>query len=221
MSETSLLLILGGLWALCGVVAAIVMGRRGHSPFPWFVLGFVLGPLVVPLVLGAIRREQPTPVVHVAHSQPSDGSLAVLVGVDGSDEAKGALVTGIALFGTRIGRLTIATVLDHDVEDSSAGRDMQDRAREILSAHALLAAGLLDRKPETVVLTGRPADALVHHALADNYQVIVISPRGKGASRVLFGSVASSLARGVGVPVVILPPAMPSPAGSEQSAPRV
>jgi nucleotide-binding universal stress UspA family protein len=207
VSATSLLFILGGLWAFSGVVAAIVMGRRGHSSFPWFVLGFVLGPLVVPLVLGAIRREQPTPVVHFGHTEPSIGSLAVLVGVDGSDEAKGALVTAIALIGTRIGRLTIATVLDHDAEGSSAGREAQDRAREMLSAHALLAAGLLHREPETVMLNGRPADALVQHALAGNYQLIVVSPRGKGASRVLFGSVASSLARGVGVPVVILPPA--------------
>jgi nucleotide-binding universal stress UspA family protein len=207
VSATSLLFILGGLWAFSGVVVAVVMGRRGHSAFPWFVLGFVLGPLVVPLMLGAIHREQVTPVVHFGHTEPSVESLAVLVGVDASDEAKGALVTAIALFGTRIGRLTIATVLDHDVDGTSAGREAQDRAREMLSAHALLAAGLLDREAETVVLTGRPADALVQHALAGNYQLIVVSPRGKGASRVLFGSVASSLARGVGVPVVILPPA--------------
>ena len=207
MSATSLLFIVFGLWTFSGFVAAIVMGRRGHSPFPWFVLGFVFGPLVVALMLGAVRREQSTPVVHVGHTEQSVESLAVLVGVDGSDEAKGALVTGLALFGTRIGRLTIATVLDHDVDGSSAGREAQERAREMLSAHALLAAVLLDREAETVMLTGRPADALVHHAFAGNFQVIVVSPRGKGASRVLFGSVASSLARGVGVPVVMLPPA--------------
>lgn len=218
MSATSTLFILLGLWICSGAVAATVMGRRGHSSFSWLVLGCVFGPIVAALMVSAIRHEQHTPAVHVG-SASADGSLAVLVGVDGSDAAKAALVTGIALFGVRIGRLTIATVLDHDFESTSAGRDAQDRAREMLSAHALLAAELLGREPETVVLTGRPADALVHYARAGNYQVIVVSPRGKGASRVLFGSVASSLSRSVGVPVVILPPTGPHAANTTSSSP--
>jgi nucleotide-binding universal stress UspA family protein len=54
-------------------------------------------------------------------------------------------------------------------------------------------------------LAGRPANALAQYARDGSYDVIVVAPRGKGASRVLFGSVASHLARGVGVPLVILP----------------
>ena len=195
MSGTSLLFIVRVCWGLTGVAAAAFMGRRGHTPFPWLVLGFVFGPLVVALMVVAVRREERAPVVHDVRAKSSTEALSVLVGVDGSDEAKGALVTGISLLGPLIGRLTIATVLDHDIDGTSAGREARDRAEEMLSAHALLAAGLLDRMPETIMLIGRPADALAHHALAGNYHLILVAPRGKGASRVLFGSVASSLAR--------------------------
>ena len=45
-------------WAFIGVVAAVVMGRRGHAVYPWTVLGVVLGPLVIPLTVSAVRREQ-------------------------------------------------------------------------------------------------------------------------------------------------------------------
>ena len=45
-----------------------------------------------------------------------------------------------------------------------------------------------------MTLTGRPADALVQFAREHEYDLIVIAPRGRGASRVLFGSVASRLA---------------------------
>ena len=94
----------------------------------------------------------------------------------------------------------------------------QERSAAILQRDALLAAGLLEREPERATLTGRPADALVQFASARDYDLIVIAPRGKGASRVLFGSVASRLARGVGVPVAIMPPAVrssPDKASSE------
>ena len=206
MSATNALLVLVVAWALIGVVAAIIMAGRGHARYSWTMLGVLLGPLVIPLAISATRRE-PTPTSPLARTDPPSSHLAVLVGVDGSEDAKGALVNAIALFGTRIGRLTIATVLDYDLERTAAGRDEQDRALEMLSTHATLAAALLEREVETTMLAGRPADALVQYARDGNYDLIVVSPRGKGASRVLFGSVASQLARGVGVPVVILPPA--------------
>jgi nucleotide-binding universal stress UspA family protein len=207
MSPTNALFVLVVVWALIGAVAGFVMARRGHARYPWTMLGVLLGPLVIPLAISATRREPVAPTTRLTRREPRSRELAVLVGVDGSEDAKGALVNAIALFDTRIGRLTIATVLDYDLERTAGGRDEQDRALEMLSTHAMLAAALLEREVETTMLSGRPADALVEYARDGNYDLIVVSPRGKGASRVLFGSVASQLARGVGVPVVILPPA--------------
>jgi nucleotide-binding universal stress UspA family protein len=94
----------------------------------------------------------------------------------------------------------------------------QDRAAAILARDALLAAGLLDREQDRVTLTGRPAQALVHFAREHHDDLIVVAPRGRGASRVPFGSVASRLARGVGVPVAILPPAIQRSPGDASSA---
>jgi nucleotide-binding universal stress UspA family protein len=206
MSATGALVVFLLLWALIGVVAAIVMGRRGHAVYPWTVLGVLLGPLVIPLTVSAVRREQRAskPILHRTDLRSPE--LAVLVGVDGSEDAMGALVTAIGLFGNRIGRLTIATVLDFALEHTSAGRDEKALAVEMLATHARVGTDLFEREVETTMLFGRPADALVQHALDGKYDLIVVSPRGKGASRVLFGSVASRLARGAGVPVVILPP---------------
>ena len=214
MSATGALVVLFLLWAFVGVVAAVVMGRRGHALYPWVALGVVLGPLVIPLTVSAVRREESASEPTIMGTQLRSPELAVLVGVDGSEDAMGALVTAIGLLGNRIGRLTIATVLDFALEQTTAGRGEQALAVEMLATHALVAGELLEREVETTMLHGRPADALVQHALDGNYDLIVVSPRGKGASRVLFGSVASQLARGAGVPVVILPPANVSTRGT-------
>lgn len=214
MSATGALVVFFLLWAFIGVVAAVVMGRRGHALYPWVALGVVLGPLVIPLTVSAVRREESASEPTIMRTELRSPALAVLVGVDGSEDAMGALVTAIGLLGNRIGRLTIATVLDFALEQTSAGRGEQALAVEMLATHALVAGELLEREVETTMLHGRPADALVQHALDGNYDLIVVSPRGKGASRVLFGSVASQLARGAGVPVVILPPANVSTRGT-------
>ena len=212
MSATSALVVLIVSWVVIGVAAAIVMGRRGHAPYSWALIGAVLGPLVVPLMISAARREDTSSAAasrhpDVSRTDPARDGLDLLVGIDGSDQSMGALTRAIDLFGPFDARVTIATVLDYDAGLPNAPRGEQERAREILASAARLAAGMLDREPDTVVLTGRPDEALVRHAQEGDYDLIVIAPRGKGSSRVLFGSVASRLARGVDVPVAILPPA--------------
>lgn len=208
MTATSALFILLVGWILIGAIGAIAMARRGHSPHSWAYVGLILGPLVAPLMISEAHRERAAPVGQARPPSTRSGDLDILVGLDGSDEATGALVQSIALFGTRIGRLTIATVIDYEGGSSKVAAEEQARARELLSRPSLLAAGLLDREPDTVVLTGQPADALVRHARDGEYDLLVVAPRGKGASRLLFGSVASRLARGVDVPIAILPPAV-------------
>jgi nucleotide-binding universal stress UspA family protein len=217
MSATTALLILLVAWMMIGVVAAIVMGRRGHAPFSWMVLGAVLGPLVVPVMLSSMKREHPAPESGVGRPVPATdaGGLDLLFGFDGSEESKGALVTAIALFGPHVGRLTIATVLEFErpEHETAAAQTQLDDA-------AALAADLLERRPTTVILVGRPDEALARYAHEHTVDLLVIAPRGRGATRALFGSVASRLARTPGVPVAIMPPAEASrrrPPGSLRS----
>jgi hypothetical protein len=52
VSFTVFLSLLMATFVCIGFVLAIVMGRRGHSPFGWGVLGLVLGPIALLLALG-------------------------------------------------------------------------------------------------------------------------------------------------------------------------
>lgn len=208
MTATTALFIVLGAWIVIGIVAAIAMGRRGHSPFTWVVLGAVLGPLVVPVGLAAARDEQPRgrPSMSLRIPVPAAGEpLDVLIGVDGSKDALGAMRRGIELLGPRIGRCTIATVLDYDVGLSNVPTAEQERGRAVLAEAVAVATPVLGREPESELLVGRPADALCRHLRDGGYHLVVIAPRGHGLSEYVFGSVASRLAR-VGVPVAILPP---------------
>jgi nucleotide-binding universal stress UspA family protein len=188
------------VWALLGVSMAVVMGRRGHQPFMWLVLGIVLGPLVLPLAASAIRHDEPGLFERLSLGRAGTGSVDVLVGIDGSVEAEQALRKGVGLFGWRLGRLTLAAVLDYDVAAGTfLAEDSQKAQRDLVRT-----AKAASPRPETVVLSGRPAEALRKYAVEQAYDVIVVGRKGHGANRVLLGSVASELARGDEVPVLIV-----------------
>jgi hypothetical protein len=59
MSATAALAIVMVIWSLIGTATAIIMGRRGHDRFTWWVLGTVLGPLVAPLALVTLVDSPP------------------------------------------------------------------------------------------------------------------------------------------------------------------
>jgi nucleotide-binding universal stress UspA family protein len=170
-------------------------------------MGALLGPLVVPISFAtAIRHERALVVAPAPRRELSEG-LDIIVGVDGSRDATGALMTAIALFGRILERVTIAVVVDYDVSALDVPFGARRDAQAVLERDAQRAAGVLHREPHAVVLSGRPADALASYARDGGYDLVVVGPRGQGASRLVFGSVASTFARGVGVPVAILPPA--------------
>jgi hypothetical protein len=76
-------------WLATGIAAGIVMGRRRHDHFPWWLLGVAFGALMVPLALGRDRRERLT---GRASSLPAsqDQPVPALVGID--DRRHAALV---------------------------------------------------------------------------------------------------------------------------------
>ena len=124
----------------------------------------------------------------------------MLVGIDGSPEAVAALHSAVELFAPIIGRLTLAIVQDFDTA-SKTPRETDGKAMELVER----AASSVDaQRPSAVILTGRPADALIRYATDEGYEVISIGRRGRGASKAVMGSTASRLANGADVPVLVV-----------------
>jgi nucleotide-binding universal stress UspA family protein len=78
------------------------------------------------------------------------------------------------------------------------------------------AARVVGASPTTVVLTGRPADALIGYAKHHDVDLVAIGARGRGLSETIVGSVAEQLVRAPDVLVLVAgrvdtatPPATP------------
>lgn len=186
-------------WAAIGVTLALVMGRRGHSGFAWLVLGAVLGPLAVVLAVDATRHERrPGAEIVLAATPPTSGTgpVDVLVGYDGSQEALAAAEAVVELFGTRLGRLTAATVVPYG-EATDARRRAADALRD-LAGHSR------GRVPGLELLRGHPSAALGAFAAGGHYDLIAVGTRGAGITKALLGSAASELARDSSVPVLLV-----------------
>jgi nucleotide-binding universal stress UspA family protein len=196
----SLLLILAAFVTI-GVIASIFMGRRGHNPFAWLVLGCILGPLVIPVAAVAVREERMRQRREVASGTSAGGAVDVLLGIDGSPEAQAALHAATRLFGPVIGRLTLASVEDFDSGRSRTPLEIETRAAETL---ARAASSVEAHRPSAIILTGRPADALMRYAADEGYEVIAIGRRGGGANKAVMGSTASRLTNGADVPVLVV-----------------
>jgi nucleotide-binding universal stress UspA family protein len=211
MSATTALLTLAATWVGVGLLVALVMGRHGHDPFAWWLLGTILGPLVVPLVAAAEHRRADRARLLRA-GVPGRGPVDVLVGVDGSPEAAAALATVLDLLGPRLGRLALATVTDldasveHDRQQAQACAELERQAETVrawLSTQPSGADGDGPRIPELLLLAGRPAEALQRLAVKSGYDLLVVGTRGTGLSKVLLGSTATALAAHAKVPVLL------------------
>jgi nucleotide-binding universal stress UspA family protein len=213
VSYTAFLALLMVTFACIGFVLAIVMGRLGHSPFAWGLLGLVLGPIALLLALVEVRNERPWWTRLVASGDPGRGPVDVLVGIDGSPESAATTTAALELLGGRVGRLTLVAVTDLD--DSYAGREEQARLDGELRRQAEAVRGWLRERygsveakqmviPELKLMAGRPATTLDTIAAEDGYDLLVVGARGAGLSRVLLGSVATSLAARASVPVLVV-----------------
>ena len=201
MSPTVFLLILFMSFIAIGVAASVFMGRRGHNPLAWLLLGAILGPLVIPVIAVAVNEERMRQRREVVGGTNAGGAVDVLVGIDGSPEAEAALHAAASLFGPLIGRLTLATVEDFDTAGSRTPLEFERRAVGTLER---VASSVEAQRPSAVILTGRPADALMRYAADDGYEVIAIGRRGRGANKAVMGSTASRLTAGADVPVLVV-----------------
>ena len=185
------------IWLAIGLVLSLVMGRRGHAPFGWFLVGTALGPLALVLALTSWRAEEPRPrQLTASAASGSSGPVDALVGYDGSPEATAALDAVVGLLGSRLGRLTVATVIPHQApagEEKSAAAALET----VCSPASRSAAGL-------EILRGLPSEALGHRAVEGGYQLLAVGTRGAGIAKAVFGSTASGLARTSKVPVLMV-----------------
>ena len=196
MSPIVIMLVAAG-WIGIGVTLAWLLGRRGHDGFSWFILGVILGPLAVALAVDSWRHDERTPsrtVVTPGTVQP-DGGVDVLVGFDGSPDSRAAIGSAVELFGDRLGRLTLTTVISYD-----GGRDAERAALAGLDAEAERLAWLA---PGLEIVRGHPSQALTAATTEGGYDVLVIGTKGAGRAH-LFGSAASELARSSKVPVLLV-----------------
>ena len=201
MSPSTTLLVIFLIWAAIGAVAAVVMGRRGHASFSWLVAGATLGPLVVPVALSRTRQARTLPPTKVDRTRR--GPVDILVGIDGSRDSIAAANLVAGLVGERVGRLTLATVVDYDTALDGDKSHTHRTARAALARAAAAVKATVRRDIDTVVLAGIPADALTNHAVSARYDVIAVGNRGRGATKVVMGSVASRLTRSSPVPVLV------------------
>jgi len=198
------------IWIAVGVVIALVMIRRGHSPAIWLALS-LYGPLLLLLALTARDTEEPGEPEVLDPGDLGPGPLTVVAGLDGSAESLAAVADTLELLGPQLGRLTLATVLDYDIDQVPEPTTRHDRAAIDLQAIAGQVEERTGWRPATVLLTGPPAEALVAHARDEGAHLLVVGSRGHGASRVVLGSVATHLAAGVDIPVLVVPSAAVEP----------
>ena len=91
MSFEALTIAVSVIWLLIGVSLGVLMGRRGYSAFGWGVTGAILGPIGIAVAVFADRAPLAGEVIDLG--RPGSGPIDVLVGADGSTEARAAVTS--------------------------------------------------------------------------------------------------------------------------------
>lgn len=190
------------IWSSFGLLASIWFRRRGHNFLLFAGLGVWMGPLVV-LLMRLVVADQNKPVRLVRTGEPHTGSIDVLVGVDGSDSSGASVLEAVELLAPAVRRLRIVTVLDPETANSP-GAFSTDDALESTLAQTASAIGF--EHAELALVTGRADLALVEHATAEGFDMLVVAHRHHGFLSWVLGSTVERLARNAPVTLVIGPP---------------
>lgn len=183
----------------------VVISTHGRTGLSRMWLGSTTDWLVrfLPVPVLAVRPTGETP----AASIPLDH---ILVALDGSDRSEAIIPEAVRLGRPRGARFTLLRVVAPvvrelapyasptfpPVRDEGRTEELERRAKVYLDgiAESLRRDTGLEVSTE-VVVSDRAADAILDRAHADGAGVIALSTRGRGASRLLVGSVADKVLR--------------------------
>lgn len=194
-------------------------------------------------VADAVIRRSSIPVLILRPSDTPQTRLTarhsfkrILVPVDGSALAADAIEPAIDLARATGASITLLRVLvpvplliAYDgtvpfvyqpmiVDQSATDKLLEDATRMLTAlAHRLEEQEQVPVSAE-VVVDSRVADAIVNFARGNETDVIAMSTHGRGASRVLVGSVADKVLRGSGLPVLLRRPVAVAKATASPSA---
>jgi nucleotide-binding universal stress UspA family protein len=178
-------------------VRALVLGSRGLGGFSGLLLGSVSR---------ACLEHAASPVVIV----PSESTVAaigrVVVGLDGSEGARGALRWACETATTCGADLVGVTAFEPD--QSELRPDVIAELRCRTDADLARWCGAVDgaAQPERCVFDGDPRTVLLDAVEKESADLLVVGSRGLGpVARLLLGSVASAVAQHAPVPVAVVP----------------
>ncbi|KAB2960960.1 MAG: universal stress protein, partial [Thermoanaerobaculia bacterium] len=152
-------------------------------------------------------RVRTVPQPRIASAPP------VVVGFDGSPDARRAVVWAAAVARARGGRalhlvhaLALPAIPHHGWEHLTVrelldGHEREMRERLVAERDALAADGL---EVEVHLRRWLPAETLIEHAENRHAGLIVVGRHGAGASHLVLGSVSGAVARGAHIPVVVV-----------------
>ena len=173
--------------------STIIMGRRGLSPLKALLLGSVTRSILS-------LAEQVT--VYVAAQEPAGGPVfPILLPVDGSQYSLAAVRQAAAL-AQACREIKPSLTLLHVVDIDILGTKIHEGAHDILkegesvlavSRNILQDAGL-EGCWEEKLISGPPAQAIVQHAEASGYPLIMMGSKGHSAlANLLLGSVTNTV----------------------------
>lgn len=135
----------------------------------------------------------------------------ILVAVDGSDHAFGAVRVAAQLAAALSAQLTLMTVY-HAPSDSlgepnyshALGQVLGEAQRTLEEAKGV-AVNAGSREPRVEWLAGTPAETIVETVRAGDYDLVVVGTHGRGRlSTALMGSVSSAVTAHAGRPVLVV-----------------
>lgn len=122
-------------------------------------------------------------------------AFTILVPLDGSTDALGALPYAVALSGAGA-TIELLTVIHDASEQATAEAQLQSASQGLNNTNVTV---------RTRTLTGEPAAEIVEAAANGGASMIVMASHGRGAlGRLLHGAVADNVARQASVPVMVI-----------------
>ena len=163
------------LWITVGLVTAVVLSRHGHDLRSNGAVGLVFGPLYIPFAMRLRKDEKAVKPVLVTEGRRRPGPVDVLIGIQGSPDGAASALPALQLLGHRVGRVTLARVLDFEsIQDD----DERAAAEAELSCASLF---LGEYEPSLLLLPGHPLDAPREYAVAAGFDAVIVVGDSSGA----------------------------------------